>query len=172
MPRLNFKFLAFYSLSIISVVVLFQVVTAYGKRHLKAPPPIGGSYHLKADNFPGCLKSDTLVLNIQQSGIYLFASLVPAKTSSQIETIAEEKPSLTGRLSNQQLILEGSIPWISNCHQPIAQFNNSGESSRVKIQGFVKGETLMGQITLNSIPTSAKFTAVGKTLKEQSENKH
>lgn len=172
MSHFNLKSFAFYGIAISSVVVLFKVVTAYGETNLKAPPPIGGSYRISAQNLPGCLKADTLVLNIKQSGIYLFGSLLPAKTTVQIETVAEEKPSLTGRMSNQQLIVEGPIPWVSSCNNPVAQADNSGGSSRVKIQGVVKGETLTGQIILNSTPQAAEFTAQREVPMEQPENKH
>ena len=91
MSHFNLKSLAFYGIAISSVVVLFKVVTAYGETNLKAPPPIGGPYRISAQNLPGCLKADTLVLNIKQSGIYLFGSLLPAKTTAQIETVAEEQ---------------------------------------------------------------------------------
>jgi hypothetical protein len=48
----------------------------------------------------------------------------------------------------------------------------SGGSSRVKIQGVVKGETLSGQIILNSTPQAAEFTAQREVPIEQPENKH
>ncbi|HAA27539.1 MAG TPA: hypothetical protein DCE56_07510 [Cyanobacteria bacterium UBA8553] len=100
-----------------SSVVLFKVVSAYGETHLKAPPAIGGSYQINAQKLPGCLKSDALVLDIKQFGVYLFASLLPAKTDDQKTTIAEEKPSMNGRFNNQQLSLEGSVPWITKCNK-------------------------------------------------------
>lgn len=64
-------------MAISSVVVLFKVVTAYGETNLKAPPAIGGPYRISTQNLPGCLKANRLVLNIKQSSIYLFGSLLP-----------------------------------------------------------------------------------------------
>ncbi|MBC6435921.1 hypothetical protein FM036_43120, partial [Nostoc sp. HG1] len=51
----------------------------YGENNLKAPPPINGLYRLTlSENLPNCEKSDTLTLKIQQSGIYLNASVLSA----------------------------------------------------------------------------------------------
>ncbi len=167
MSHFNLKSLTFYGVAIGSVVVLFKVVTAYGNTSLKAPLPIGGSYRIPAQNLPGCLKSDALVLNVKQSGIYLFGSLLPAKIDVKTATIAEEKPSLTGRLSNQQLLLKGSTPGIIQCNKPVGQ--SDGGSDRIKIRGVVKGATLSGQIMLNSTPTTAEFTAQREAAVEQQE---
>lgn len=172
MSHFNLKSLAFYGVAIGSVVVLFKVVTAYGETRLKAPPPIGGAYRISAQNLPGCLQSDELVLDIQQSGIYLFGSLLPTTINEKAATVAEEKPSLTGNFQNQQLHLEGSIPWISGCNASVKQANGAAGSNWVKIQGVVKGETLVGQIALSSTPTATEFTAQREARAEQSRSKH
>ncbi len=168
MSHFSLKSLSFYGIAITSVVVLFQAVSAYGNANLKAPPPIGGPYRIDAQNLPGCLKSEALVLNIQQSGIYLVGSLLPGKTDAQTAIIAEEKPSLTGQLSNQNLSLEGSIPWITNCNAA-GQANASQGSPSLKVQGLVNKKTLTGQISLSSIPTPAEFTAQREAQTEKLE---
>lgn len=165
MSHFNWKSLAFYGIAISSVVVLFKVVTAYGETQLKAPLPMGGSYRIDAKNLPGCLKSDSLLLNIKQSGSYLFASLLPANANAQTVTAAAQKPSLSGQLGNQQLDLEGSLPQLKNCH-------SSAAPSTVKIQGTVDKDILTGQITLSSNPTATKFTAKQEPPEEKPENKH
>ncbi|HEY9636217.1 MAG TPA: hypothetical protein V6D14_22615 [Coleofasciculaceae cyanobacterium] len=172
MSHFSLKTLTFYGVAIGSVVILFRVVSAYGETSLKAPPPIGGSYRISAQNLPECLKSDTLVLNINQSGVYLFGSLLPGKADTQIATVAEEKPSLTGRLSNnQQLSLSGPAPWVTSCNAP-KQADTSEGTISVKIQGVVKGETLAGQIRLSSTSAPAEFTAQREAPVEQAGNKH
>lgn len=168
MSHFSLKSLAFYGVAISSVVILFKVVTAYGETNLKAPPAVGGSYRISAKTLPGCLKSDTLVLGIKQSGIYLFGSLLPAKTDVKTSTVAEEKPSLNGRYSNQQLNLEGPVPWITKCNKA----DGSAGTISVKIQGVVKGKTLAGQIALSSTPTAVQFTAQQEEPVEQSGDKH
>jgi hypothetical protein len=167
MSHFNLKSLAFYGVAIGSVVLLFRVVSVYGEANLKAPPAVGGSYRISAQNLPGCLKSDTLVLDIKQSGTYLFGSLLPGKTDAKTATMAEEKPSLTGRLSTQQLSIEGPIPWVSSCNKPVAQADGSGGTISVKIQGVINEETLDGQIALSSTPTAAEFTAQREAPVEQ-----
>ncbi|MCC5609006.1 hypothetical protein LC612_20025 [Nostoc sp. CHAB 5834] len=54
---------------------------------------------------PNCEKSDTLTLNIQQSGIYLNASVLPTNTNGD----TDEKHSLAGIFRNQQLNLSGKV---------------------------------------------------------------
>ena len=169
MSHFNLKSLAFYGVAIGSVVILFRVVSAYGEANLKAPPPVGERYRINAQNLPGCLKSDALFLNIKQSGIYLSGSLLPADSNTQVETIAEEKPSLSGQLSHPQLSLSGSVPWVTSCNSPVGQAGGSGGSSSIKIQGQLQGKTLAGEITLSSISEPAKFTAEQEVMEEKPE---
>lgn len=152
MSHFSLKSLAFYGVAITSVVVLFKVVTAYGETNLKAPLLMDGDYRLSAKDLPGCLKSDGLVLNIKQSGTYLFGTLLPANANEKTVTSAAQKPSLSGRLNNQQITLAGSLPHLESC-------NSAAASSRTSIQGTVEKDTLTGKIRLSSIPTSTEFTA-------------
>lgn len=161
MSHFNLKTLAFYGIAITSVVVLFKVVTAYGETSLKASLPIGGSYRLNAEALPGCLKSDSLVLTIKQSGTYLFGTLLPANSNAQTVTSAAQKPSLSGRFTKQRITLSGSLPHLKSC---------SASRSNVKIQSTVDQDILNGQISLNSIP-AAEFTAKKDPPEEKSEKK-
>lgn len=172
MSHFNLKSLTFYGVAIGAVVVLFKVVTAYGETNLKAPPAVGGSYRISAQDLPGCLKSETLMLDIKQSGIYLFGSLLPEKTDVKTVTVAEEKPSLTGRIRNQQLSIEGPVPWVIKCNQPGGQADRPGSTILVKIQGVTKGKTIVGQVALSSTPAPAEFTAQREEPVEQPEKKH
>jgi hypothetical protein len=172
MSHFNVKTLSFYGLAIIAVVVLFNVVSAYGNANLKAPAPIGGQYRINAQNLPGCLKSEDLVLDIKQSGIYLVGSLLPAKTDVRTATIANEKPSLHGRLSNQQLSLDGGLPWITGCNNSAEPANVSKGPLSVKIQGSVNNKALSGQMALSSIPTTAEFTAQRQEPTEKQGQEH
>ena len=166
MIRLNWKFLAFYSISIIAVVTLFRVVTAYAKANLKAPPPIDGSYLIDTQNLPDCLKSEPLVLNILQSGIYLNGSLLSGDTNKKHTTSSEKKSSLSGKLSNKQISLVGTVPWVSRCNQSAG----AGNQNWVQINGVIQRQTLTGKISLNSIP-GVEFMATKEKPKEE-ENEH
>lgn len=143
--------LMFYGIAIGSVLILFKVVSAYGETNLKAPTSIDGFYRLTlAQNLPNCPKSSNLILDIQQSGIYLNGSLLPASSNAQQARSGEKRPSLTGKMSNQQLSLAGTIPKSTFC-------NN--QSQEVSIQSLVQGENLVGKLSLNKIPREFKFTA-------------
>lgn len=174
MNHFNFKSLGFYGGAITAVVVLFEIVTNYGESRLKAPPSIEGRYPLSfAQNLPDCLKSNALVLTIQQSGTYLSASLLPTKTNGKRATAAEEKPSLTGQLSNQQLNISGASR-SKICHKLVAQAEASGSPqdsgpSLVNIQGRVEGKNLEGKMTLSVIPEAIEFTAQREAPAQPSE---
>ena len=156
MSHFKFKSLAFYGTAIAFVVLLFEIATNYGETHLKAPPAIDGSYPLSfAQNLPDCLKTSALVLTIQQSGSYLSASLLQKDTSGQPATATKTKPSLSGRLSKQQVSLSGKAPNLTVCNNSVAQANTPNQ---VTIQARLEGTKLEGKMTLGSI-SPIKFTA-------------
>ena len=100
MKHVKWKSLAFYGLTIVAVLVLFKAVTIYGESNLKAAFEISDRYRLIfADNLSNCEKLDDLMLNIQQSGIYLNGSLLSALNNTDL-TASHQKPSLTGILTN------------------------------------------------------------------------
>ena len=163
MSHFNFKSLAFYGGAIAVVVVLFETVTAYGETNLKAPPSIEGRYPISFAQKPNCLTSDPLVLTIQQSGSYLNASLSAANTNDKGATTAKEKPSLTGRLSNQQVSISGASR-AKICNNAGSQAHTTAltqdnHPSQVNIQGQLEGKNLEGKITISSIPGQIGFTA-------------
>ncbi len=145
MSHFNFKSLVFYGITIVLVVALFDIVTAYGEKNLKAPAAIDGSYPLSFAEVPACLKSNPLVLTIQQSGTYLNASLLPTNTNSKPASAAAKKPSLTGQMKNQQVSITGPAP-AKIC-------NSAAPPSRISIQGQVEiqgreGKSLKGTLSL------------------------
>ena len=169
----NFKSLTFYGVAIGGVLLLFNVVSAYGEAKLKAPAAIGGRYRLSlAQNLPTCAKSDALMLNIEQSGIYLNGFILAADTDAQIRA-GEEKPSLTGQLSNQQLSLAGTLA-NSLCTSPVSQPKVTNRLknipfSSIRIQSRVEGENLKGTITLSGVSKAIGFTAQREPV-QPSEN--
>ncbi|RCJ25345.1 hypothetical protein A6S26_16295 [Nostoc sp. ATCC 43529] len=168
MNHFNFKSLVFYGVAISSVLLLFKTVTAYGENNLKAPPKVSDRYRLTlAEKLPDCEKSDTLILNIEQSGIYLNASVLSANANADID----EKPTLIGILKNQQLNLSGKVNTSILCNIPQSQ---KDALNSVTIQMQVVDTNIAGQLTLNSIPQTLKFTAVPETVeeKEKKSNSH
>ncbi|MBD2073452.1 hypothetical protein H6F86_06040 [Phormidium sp. FACHB-592] len=143
----NLKSLTFYAVAITSVVTLFSVVTAYGEANLKAAQKIDGRYQIPAQDLPGCLKSDQLVLLVQQSGIYLTGSLLAADTIETLGKRATERPSMTGNWENQRLTLQGEASYLPKCQ------------GTVKVQGTIAEQTLTGTLSLSSAPGDIPFTA-------------
>jgi hypothetical protein len=165
MNHFNFKSLAFYGVAISSVLLLFKVVTAYGENNLQAPPAINGLYRLTlAKNLPLCEKSGALILNLQQSGIYLNASLLPASTNADIDV----KHSLTGiMLRNQRLSLSGTVDKSILCNISPLQ-NHPTNSVTIQMQ-LVDGGQMTGQLTISDISQNLGFTATPQKSQEKSQ---
>lgn len=174
MNHFNLKSLTFYGSAIAAVVVLFEVVTAYGESNLKAPIDIDGRYRLFYTQQPNCLNSNAPVLTIQQSGIYLNGFLSPAQTKA-VPTSAE-KPTLTGQMSNQQLSLVGTVPRSTICNNisqaEVSNRPKNNSPSSVTIQSRVQGgKTLEGQMTINGMTKVIGFRAQ-REAPEPSKSSH
>ncbi|BAZ32521.1 hypothetical protein NIES4074_50270 [Cylindrospermum sp. NIES-4074] len=163
MNHFNLKSLTFYGVAIGSVLILFKTVTAYGESQLKPSPTINSRYRLTlAKNLPNCEQANTLMLNIQQSGIYVNASLLPANTNAETE-----KPlSLTGLLKDQQLQLSGKIDQSILCNKPQSQ-TDPIETVMIQMPLVKKGD-ISGQLKVNSIPQTLGFTAVPQSKQQPS----
>jgi hypothetical protein len=161
MSHFSLKSLAFYGTAIGSVLVLFNVVTAYGEKHLKAPPSIDGRYRLQAENLPDCLRSQPLVLMVEQSGIYVRGLLRQEQVSTSPETTAEEKPALSGLWQEQNLNLSGAAPALAACAR-----------ASVTIDATLERDTLNGQLRLGSGPEAIAFSAKREAAKPKSTSPH
>ncbi|MBK1988351.1 hypothetical protein A0J48_012505 [Sphaerospermopsis aphanizomenoides BCCUSP55] len=155
----NFKSLAFYGVAIASVLILFKTVTAYGENHLRATTPINNRYRLNlATNLANCKQTNTLVLNIQQSGIYLNAALFPLTTTN---TDTEQQLPLSGILKNQQLQLSGNIDSSIFCQTPASQ---TKQIQPITIQmSQMNTDKIPGQIKLDQNSTILEFTTLPQT---------
>ncbi|MCC5615196.1 hypothetical protein LC605_08930 [Nostoc sp. CHAB 5836] len=155
MNHFKFKSLAFYGVAITSVLLLFKTVTIYGEKNLKAPPPVNGQYRLTlAENLLNCEKSDTLTLNIEQSGIYLNASVLSATDNGD----TNQKHSLAGIFRNQQLNLSGKVGSSILCNIPRPQ-NDPLNLVKIQMQLVDKGN-MTGKLTINEIQQTRIFTAI------------
>ncbi|MFN6466180.1 MAG: hypothetical protein RMZ41_030800 [Nostoc sp. DedVER02] len=164
MNHFKFKSLAFYAVAIGSVLLLFRTVSVYGENNLKAPLPVNGRYRLTlSENLPNCEKSDTLTLNIQQSGIYLNASVLPANAKAD----TDDKHSLAGIFKNKQLNLSGKVGRSILCNIPRPQ-NDPLNSVTIQMQLVDKGN-VTGQLSVSGIPQTLKFTAVPEKAEEKSQ---
>ncbi|MEB3177492.1 MAG: hypothetical protein VKL59_00375 [Nostocaceae cyanobacterium] len=177
MHNFNFKSLAFYAVAIGSVLLLFKAITTYGEKHLKAPGALSDRYRLAlSESLPDCPKSDALMLNIQQSGVYLNASLLPATSNSEILSTIENNPPLTGKLSNERLNLSGEVSSDVLCNNPLttAQANPGSQKhslNSVKINmKLAQGGTHQGEIIVNEMPHGIGFIAEAQKAPSKSEN--
>ncbi|HEY9849182.1 MAG TPA: hypothetical protein V6D28_06970 [Leptolyngbyaceae cyanobacterium] len=150
----NIQHLAFYAIAISLVLILFKIVTSYGK-NIQAPPAIGGYYKLTARNLPECFQSNQLGLIVQQSGIYLNGSLFAIEQNINdsnalpvTNKFTLEKPSLIGHWQNQKITLSGLVSNLSSC-----------QKVNVTLQASIDKENLNGEINLNLTPRSSKFSA-------------
>ncbi|MEO9125255.1 MAG: hypothetical protein ABI262_11305 [Microcoleus sp.] len=168
MIHLNFKLLSFYGISLAFVAVLFKVVTAYGETNLKAPPAIAGSYRFDGKSLPECLKSDALVLTIEQSGVYLSGNLRSGSSEGDRVKTAEEKPSLVGKWENQGLSLSGAVPNLAGCSDSTA----IGKNSSVRLRGILEKDSLKGKISLTNRAAASDFMAKREVAAKPQKKEH
>ena len=159
MNNFSARSIGLYTLAIGGSIAFFHLVTSYGEAHIKAPLAITGRYAIVTSNLPGCLQNKQLLLDLQQSGMYLNASLVA--NSSNITASAITRPTLSGQLHDRQLNLSGSLP-STICPQ----------LASVRIAGTIATDRqLHGQIWLTSDRLGAqpaidpnKFTATPQSI--------
>ncbi|BAY24446.1 hypothetical protein NIES2100_42410 [Calothrix sp. NIES-2100] len=168
MNNFKFKSLIFYGVTIAGVLLLFKVVSAYGETSLKAPPAIQGHYRLAlVEDIPNCEKPEKLILNIQQSGIYLNAAFVAANTNAETPNSHPKNDYLSGIFSDRNLSLSGKIDRGILCN--IASASNSlVHSATMQMQLLDKGN-LTGQLALSGSTRTFRFTAVPEKNQERSQ---
>jgi hypothetical protein len=167
MSHFNLKSLTFYAVAISSVLLLFKVVTAYGESSIKAPLAINSNYRLVlSENLPVCEKSDFLLLNLQQSGIYVNGVLVPANSTKTSKESA--KSSLTGKIQNLQLNLSGEVSRDILCNTPNSQKQTNLIPVKLQIKLVHKGD-LIGKINVSDNSKTIGLTAIPQKTNEQSE---
>jgi hypothetical protein len=171
------KSVGLYSLAIGATVVFFHVVTSYGSANLKAPISVEGNYLIDGQKLPGCLQRKTLLLKLQQSGIYLNASLIEVDrfvgiditklVDKALSNSRDIRPTLSGKLAQsastlltQKFSLSGSLA-IVTCAQ----------SSQLEISGSLpdkltpkQPQKLQGQLRIssetNTLTQPVKFTGM------------
>ncbi len=172
MSHFNLKSLTFYGVAITLVLALFKLVTAYGESNLKAPTAIEGRYRL-AYTQPNCRSANALVLVIQQSGIYLNGSLLPALADDQQLRSAEKRPTLAGQMHNQQISLAGTVPASALCNHisgTTASRSLGNSFTSIKLHQ-AQGENLAGQMSVNGSLDIIEFTAQKEAPPQPSNNR-
>jgi len=108
---------------------------------------------------PVAKNPEGLMLNIQQSGVYLNGYLSLANTNAT-------KPTLIVTLSNQKLNLSGKISQNILCNRASTE-DNSFTSITMQMQLLDKSN-VTGQMSVNGISKPIGFTAVTEKIQEQS----
>jgi hypothetical protein len=186
MNKHNFHSLAFYVIAISSVLVIFKTVTVYGETKLKAPQSINGDYELQlAEKLPDCQKPNILVLNIQQSGIFLNGSLSPkllTAANSKLSPTSENKLSLNGKLNHQQFSLSGKASPTILCNLPVSITStipsqnksqpqpNSSNILTIKANLNTQSGQIYGLINSNQDSKPIKFNAIPIKVEKESQN--
>jgi len=138
----NLKSLTFYGVAIGFVLLLFNVVTACTKP--KAPAPIDGRYRLSILKICPTVLKDALVLDIEQSGIYLNGSLLPASTDAQ-RARAGEANLLEWSIQSSTAEFSWYSSQLNSCNNSFSTRNERSFQDNspilVRIQSRVEGKT-------------------------------
>jgi hypothetical protein len=183
------KSVGLYSIAIGAAIVFFHAVTSYGDANLQAPISVTGNYLINSQKLPSCLRDKTLLLKLQQSGIYLNASLIAidrfvgadiTKTVDRYLSTnnSDIRPTLAGKLiqpasavPTQKFSLSGSSS-IATCAQS-SQLEISGSFSEKLTPK--QPQQLQGQIVIstgeNIRTQSVDFTGIS-TRSVQSDRSH
>ena len=154
MTLFSAKSIGLYSLAIGSAIGLFNIITSYGEANIKAPIPVTGNYLITSPNLPDCFQQKQLVLKIQQSGMYLNASIATA--SQTIGTENETRPTFSGRLQDRQLELSGRVP--TDIGSQCSQLKITGTIVKIGVTAAQKplkpdlDRQLQGQLWLTNLP--------------------
>mgnify|MGYP001279858708 CR=1 FL=1 len=154
--------LAFYGGTVVAVIGLFSVTTRFGATRLNAPPRIDGRYPITTTHLPGCLGEQTVVLQINQSGIFVNGALLPTQAQEGTLQAAAKRPPLTGEFDHQTVWLSGTMPQIPGCQTPnnrslLGATNLTDEA--ITIEAKVQGTRLTGTLQLRQASTRTSFTA-------------
>lgn len=176
MSHFNLKTLTFYGVMIGSVLLLFKGVTAYGE-NLKAPKAIGGTYQLTSSDLPDCLQSERLMLTIEQSGLYIAATLnlEPIKSSkpstsetgnlTKSDAIAPKPQTikLNGMMQSQPFTLSGKTAQLGNCLAA-----KPGVAEEIQLQTRFQENNLLETLQWSSL--NLNFTGQSQPSASESES--
>lgn len=159
------KSLLFYGVMISSVLLLFRITSAYGEKHLKAPPDVNGRY-VSTQAPPGCPESSRLALTILQSGVYLHGSLQLQETGDATPaqpSASQNRPSLDGRWDQSQIVLTGPTEALAICGSEAGSTREAEPSARseVSIQGKIEPSSTNSSPEADSATFTGQLTIAG-----------
>ena len=166
----HFKnYLAFYVVTVATVLGLFQFTAAYGEAHLKAPLNLNGRY--SSESAPAGCPASQFAIIIQQSGIYLNGAIELAQPAAQPAAKPTQPAQFTliGRWQQgkQQVNLAGPGPALAICSaMATAPTVDLQATFQPPAPSPAAEAALVGQITLNSAQPWS-FTAVRQVASAQ-----
>jgi hypothetical protein len=170
MNRSQLKSLTFYGGTIAFVIGLFSLVTSYGETNLKTAQSIAGDYLMTLPSSSNCKSQEPITLSIQQSGVYVAASMT--KQTSKRSQSTFKPMTLSGQWQNQRLNLVGNVSEKILCSNsknqtPIAVTIEGAIASHQESAPYSKSTqsaTLIGTLSLNqtTTPLTAKREPVSK----------
>lgn len=164
MSHFSPKTLSFYGVAISSVLLLFKTVSAYGETKLNAPPHIDGSYQfLQTENLPACLQDQQLILNVDQSGVYLFGNLAIAPSGTKVDIhndpAVQAKSSKSGEASVVEIPFNGSFEDNQMIMSGKGEVANCDSGVQLTIQGQQQGDNFVGQLKDDLAKTEGALVA-------------
>lgn len=168
---ISLKVILFYGTTLVSVIVLFSMATAYGESHLKAATKIAGTYAItpntktnpETNQNVSCLKD--VLFRLDQSGQYLTAELVLSNPAIALLPQSTFSGTWSGRLETDgraMIKLTGSLPVQLKCN-----WTTEGRSQRGWIEGDVVNQIFSGNLIVG---TGTRIPFVAKAI-GQSSNK-
>ena len=168
---MSLKAILFYGTTLVSVIVLFSMTTAYGESYLKAATKIAGTYaitvqtktSLETNQNVSCLKD--VLFRLDQSGQYLTAELVSSPPPIALPPQSTFSGTWSGRLETDgraMIKLTGSLPLQLRCN-----WTTEGRIQKGWIEGYVVNQIFSGNLIVG---TGDRVPFVAKAI-EQSPNK-
>lgn len=157
LKHLDIKHILFYVIAIASVVGLFNYITAYARVNIKASPKLSGIYPLEAKSLSECLQDKTLILKIQQSGVYLngvLMSIYPEDLATAGLSGDEELP-LVGHFKDSQVTLKGKVAALKGCPSADSQ-------GQIIVKAIGQEQKLTGVLTSGGL--SLPFETVANNI--------
>jgi len=145
MKQIKLPYIAFfYGGAIIIVIALLKTITHYGENYLHPPKAIKNRYIITlAKSLPNCHQVNSLILKVQQSGVYLNAALLPVSADSD----RIKQFNLSGILSNQALNLSGSLNYPTICPNLHGSYSPENQIQPVNIRiSLASQKTITGEI--------------------------
>lgn len=167
MRATQLRFLLFYSVTLLAVLLLFRWTTAYGEANLQAPPNINGRY-VTTEPPPGCPADRRLMMTIQQSGIYLNGALTLVNATADTTSSTPEQLTFIGRWQ-PQLSLTGRTQALATCRLDDSALPATWKATIVPQPDGALANPIVGELLLEGMPPW-QFTAQHQPIRSQSSS--